>query len=184
MRIKYKKAKPKEEKLIRANHQIRVPEVFLIDENGEKVGVVSIEQALQMAEDANSDLVEVNPKVSPPVCKIVELGQLRYEQEKKAHREKMAQKKVDTKTIRLSVRISAHDFEFRLDQAAKFLQGDNKLKVEAFLRGREKQHVDKGKEIIDKFIASLRERADLSLEVEQPLTRQAGGFTIILVNKK
>ncbi len=137
-----------------------------------------------LAQEADLDLVEVNPKANPPVVKIVNLGQLKYEREKMAHKQKMNQKKVDTKNIRLSFRISSHDLEMRLSQAKKFLSKDNKIKVEPVLRGRERQYPQKAAEIMNNFVNKLKANPDLNVEIEQPLTNQGGRFTIILLNKK
>jgi len=101
-----------------------------------------------------------------------------------AHKQKMNQKKVDTKNIRLSFRISSHDLEMRLNQAKKFLSKDNKIKVELVLRGRERQHPHKAAEIMNNFVNKLKANSDLNVEIEQPLTNQGGRFTIILLNKK
>lgn len=185
MRIKWRKAQPVKPTIIfRSNAQIRVPEVSVINEDGEQIGTIDTAVALQMAVDAGLDLVEVNPKANPPVVKIMDFGQFRYEREKKAHKQKLQQKKVETKNIRLSVRISEHDFNFRLDQAEKFLSKDNKLKVEIMMRGREKQYPQKAVESINRFVDALKAREGLTVEVEQALTRQEGRFNIILFNKK
>ena len=137
-----------------------------------------------MAQDADLDLVEVNPKANPPVVKIVNLGQLKYEKEKQAHKQKIQQKKVEIKNIRLSFRISEHDLEMRLAQAEKFLAKENKTKIELILRGRERQYPQKAAEIIRGFVAKIQAKPDLNIEIEQPLTNQGGRFTIILINKK
>ncbi len=184
MRIKFHRVEQKEQKFFRSNNQIRSEQVFLIDETGENVGIMETVAAIAKAKELDLDLVEVNPKANPPVAKIVDLGQLKYEHEKKLHRQKVMQKKIDTKVIRLSFRISEHDFGFRLAQAEKFLAKDNKLKVELILRGRERQYPQKAREIIDNFVAQLRQKPDLSIEVEQALTNQGGRFTIVLINKK
>jgi len=184
MRRTWHKAKPKIEKRFRVNDQIRVPEVFLIGENGEQIGATSTFKALAMAREAELDLVEVNPKENMPVVKIMDYGQFKYEREKKAHKQKVAQKKVDTKGIRLSVRISEHDFNFRLEQAAKFLERGDKLKIELFLKGRERQHPEKAFETIKDFVGRLEAKEGLKIVREQDLTRQGGGFIMILANKK
>lgn len=183
MRRKWRKAKPKEEKFFLANENIKIPEVFLIDENGDNVGNVTTDKALEMAKEAGLDLVEVNPKANPPVAKIMNLGQFKYEQEKKAHKQKVQQKKIEIKVIRLSVRISSHDFNFRLDQAKKFLEKGNKLKIELSLKGRERQFPEKARETIAKFVEGLEKNENLNIDREQDLTRQGGRFTIILINK-
>jgi translation initiation factor IF-3 len=185
MRIKFHRVERKvEEPTMLSNNQITSPELFLIDENNEAIGKVTLEQALKLANDADLDLVEVNPKANPPVAKIVNLGQLKYEKEKLAHKQKMQQKKIETKNIRLSFRISEHDLEMRIAQAEKFLAKENKTKVELILRGRERQYPKKAVEIINGFVAKLQENPSIKIETEQPLTNQGGRFTIVLVNKK
>jgi translation initiation factor IF-3 len=184
MRIKFHRVEQKEKKFFKSNTQIRSEQVFLIDETGENVGVMTTQEAIARAKELDLDLVEVNPKAEPPVAKIVDLGQLKYEHEKKLHRQKVMQKKIDTKVIRLSFRISEHDFGFRLAQAEKFLSKENKIKLELILRGRERQYPQKAREIVDNFVAQLRQKPDLVVEIEQALTNQGGRFTIVLVNKK
>jgi len=167
-----------------ANEQIRVPEVFLIDENDEKVGLTPTHIALVRAREVDMDLVQVDPKGNPPVAKIMDYGQFKYEQEKKAHKQKVQQKKVDIKGVRLSVRISQHDLDFRLDQAKKFLEKGDKLKIELNLKGRERQHPEKAREVVVDFIEKLKENSEFNLITEQPLTNQGGRYNIILTNKK
>lgn len=184
MRIKFHRLEAKEKKFFKANKDITSEQVFLIDENGENVGIVETAVALAQASDLDLDLVEVNPKADPPVAKIMDMGQFRYEMEKKAHKQKIQQKKVETKNIRLSARISEHDFNFRIGQAIKFLGRENKLKLELSLKGRERQYPEKAVETINNFVAKLKENPDLNVETEQPLTKQGGRFTILLINKK
>lgn len=183
MRKIWRKEKIKEEKKFRANEEIRVPEVFLIDENGENVGILKTYEALARAREAEQDLVEVNPLGQPPVAKIMDYGQFKYERDKKAHKQKVMQKKIDTKVIRLSVRIGKHDFQVRVEQAISFFEKGHKLKIELILRGRERQHPEKAVELINEFVNELSVNNDLNLIREQDLTRQGGTFTMILVNK-
>ncbi len=184
MRIKFHRVEKKVETIFKANNQIKFPEVFVIDEFNEALGVMPIEEAIAKAQEADLDLVEVNPKANPPVVKIVNLGQLKYEREKQAHKQKMQQKKIETKNIRLTFRISEHDQEMRILQAEKFLAKENKTKIELILRGREKQYPQKAAEIMKNFVAKLQANPELNIEIEQPLTNQGGRFTIILINKK
>jgi len=185
MRHHWQRFKPKEEiKEYVANDRIRVPEVFLIDDEGVSVGVITTAEALKRAQEADLDLAIMNPKAEPPVAKLVNLGQLKYESEKKAHRQKVAQKKVDIKEIRLSVRIGEHDFNFRLNQAINFLKDDDKIKLEVILKGRERQHPAKAEEVIYKFIDQLKATEGINAVTEQPLTRMGGRYNIILMNKK
>lgn len=184
MRRTWRKAKPKPEKRFRANEFIRVPKVFLIDENGEKIGEIDTFEAKRRAKEAELDLVEVNPSARPPVVKIMDYGQFKYDKEKKAHKQKMQQKKIDTKGVRLSVRISKHDFCVRVEQAKKFLSKGNKLKIELVLKGRERQHPEKARETIEGFVNELKQIEDLNIIIEQDLTKQGGRFTMTIFNKK
>jgi len=183
MRRIWRRAKPKEEKRFRVNEQIRVPEDSLINEENEMIGVIPMEKALALAREAEMDLVEVNPKAEPPVVKIIDFGQFKYRMEKKSQKLKSTQKKMETKEIRLTVRISKHDFDFRLDQAKKFFEKGNKIKVEIALKGREKQHPEKAVEVINQFFAALQAEPGLKVDREQDLTKQGGRFSIILVNR-
>ena len=184
MRTVYHRPKPDfQEKRFRVNQQIRVPEVFLIDESGESIGVMPTSKAIAMALEIGMDVVEVNPKATPPVVKIIDYGQFKYKKEKEAQKQKVKQKKVEVKGIRLSVRISQHDFDFRLDQAKKFLERGDKLKLELILKGRERQHPEKAEEIMKKFFYLLKGTPGLNMEIEQGLTKQGGRFNIVLINK-
>jgi translation initiation factor IF-3 len=184
MRRKWRKAKPKPMKdNLLANERIKVPEIYLIDENGERKGNMPTEEAIVRAKEMELDLVLVNPKGDPPVAKIVDLGQLKYERDKKIHKQKLQQKKIETKAVRLSVRISKHDFDFRLNQAIKFLGRGDKLKIELILKGRERQHPAKAAETIKEFVLALEENEGLDIIKEQDLTKQGARFTIVLLNK-
>ena len=184
MRRTWRKAKPKITKKFWSNERIRAGRIFLIDENGEKRGEMDTRVALERAKDLGFDLVEVNPKADPPVVKIMDLGKLKYEQEKKAHKQRQQQKKVETKGIRLSVRISKHDFDFRIEQAKKFLGKGHKLKLDLVLKGRERAHPEKAAETIRNFVAELENDSNLNIEKEQDLTKQGSRFIMILLNKK
>lgn len=186
MRRKFKFAKAdksKKEKQYNSNERIRAEKVFLINEEGENVGVIETRKALEMAKDLRLDLVEVNPKPEIPVAKILDLGQFKYEQDKKKHKQKVLQKKVEVKNIKLSFRISSHDLDVRLKQAVKFLLKGNKVKVDIILKGREKQHFDRAREMMLEFVEVLKTKEEISVEMEQVLTKQPGGYTMILVNK-
>lgn len=172
------------EKNFCSNHQITSPTLNVINEENVNIGIISTAKALAMAEEAGLDLVEVNPKAEPPVAKILNLGQFKYEQDKKAHRQKVQQKKVETKSIRLTFRIGTGDSNIRQDQAIKFLQKDNKVKIDLLLRGREKQHFDRAREMMLEFVGGIKAAEGLVVEDENPLTRQPSGFTITLISKK
>jgi len=165
----------------RTNQYIRVPEVRLVDENGENVGVIETRKALAMAQDRGLDLVEVSPLAQPPVAKIVDYSKMRYQEEKERRKEKAKQKKVETKGIRLSLRISDHDKEVKANQAAKFLSQDDKVKIEILLRGRERQHYDLAKEIIRKFMEAINNNVEIN--VEQPINIQGGKISVLIAKK-
>lgn len=161
-----------------ANERIRTLEVRVIDENGEMLGVMSTAEAIALAHQKELDLVEVSPLAKPPVCKILDHGQFRYQKEKEARKQKAQSKEVEMKTIRLSVRIGAHDMEVRQNQAGKFLDRGDKVKIELPMRGREKAHRDVAEDVINTFMEGLR--AKYQLRTEQELTYQAGRFSIIV----
>lgn len=171
-------------KTFRFNHGIRVPSVILIDEEGNHHGEVETQKAFAMAQEAGLDLVEVNPTVNPPMAKIMDFGQFKYELDKKAQKQRTHHKKVDTKGIRLSIRIGEHDLGVRREQAKRFLSKGNKLKIELQLRGREKQHPELAREVVNQFVASLEADPEIELATEEALTSQGGKFTMVLTSKK
>lgn len=162
------------------NEYIRVPQVRVIDEKGEQLGVFDTAAALQLARERELDLVEVSPIAQPPVCKIVDYGQLRYEANKKERKQKGKQKKTEVKGIRLSTTIGDHDIQVRVEQAKKFLEKGNKVQIELLLRGRQKMHPEIGKDVINKFVALLAQIA----AVESPISQQGGKLSAILMSKK
>lgn len=184
MRRKWRRAKPKQEKFFRANNFIRSTEVFLINENGENIGNMPTVKAMQMAEEVGLDLVEVNPKAIPPVVKIIDLGKLKYERDKRAHKQKLQEKKVEIKGIRLSMRIGKNDFDLRLKQAIKFLEKNQKIKIDLILKGREKQHQEKARQVINEFIQKLEQIEKFNIIREQDLSMQGGRLNMVLMNKK
>lgn len=142
---------------VRINSSIRAPKVRLIDENGEQLGVVSLDVALLKAEDAGFDLVQVSPDGDSPVCKILDYGKYKYEQEKKLQKSKKSQKNTEVKGIRLSVKIGQHDFDTKLKKAKEFLERGNKLTLQLRFRGREMAHKELGVGVLRKFVEALGE---------------------------
>lgn len=186
MRRTHRRPKHQEpQKLFRFNQGIRSASVVLIDENGEHRGEIPTAEALAMAQAVELDLVEVNPTSVPPMCKIMDFGQFKYERDKKAQKQKAHHKKQETKGIRLSIRIGEHDLGVRREQAKRFLGKGNKLRIELQLRGREKQHPELAKEVIEKFAASLEADSEATpFVIEEALTRMGGKFTMLLASKK
>ncbi|MFH1426450.1 MAG: translation initiation factor IF-3 [Candidatus Kerfeldbacteria bacterium] len=167
-------------KEFRKNHEIRIPEVYLIDEQGEKRGVMPTRDALAIAQQAGLDLVEVSPQARPPVVKIMNFGKLLYEKERQLRKNKVQKKTGELKGIRLSVKIGEHDMMVRVKSAQKFLDKGNKLKIEMQLRGREKAHP----ELVEKVVKKFLELLEREVVVESPIKRQGSRFSTIVSMKK
>lgn len=183
MRKNYRKAIVQPKRKYRINANITAQEVRLIDEEGTFQGVISLEKALQKARDAELDLVEINPGTEPPVCKIDDFGRLRYNEEKELRKQKANQKKVEVKGIRMSVRIAKHDLDVRVKQARKFLEQDDKVKLEIVLRGRERQHADLARETLALFLSALEE-SGIAVATESAPALQGGRLNTIIGPKK
>lgn len=166
----------------RVNEQLRVlPEVGLIDENGANLGVMPTGKALELAVERGYDLVEVSPKANPPIAKLMDFGQFKYEKEKEARKQKAKSHNVEVKGVRLSLRIGAHDMEVRREQAKRFLEKGDKVQIEIVLRGREKQYANLAKGVMDKFFELLKQ--DYNVAIEQPFAKQGGRLTIVVGRK-
>jgi translation initiation factor IF-3 len=129
---------------------ITVPKVLVIGADGEKLGVVDTDSALAMAEEAGLDLVEVSPNTSPPVCKILDYGKLKYQEQKKASEARKRQKTVDVKEIKMRPNIDTHDYDVKMRSVNKFLDEGDKVKVTMRFRGREMAHQNLGMELLHK----------------------------------
>lgn len=185
MRKTYHKRKPDaNEKKYRTNEQITAPEVRVIDDEGNHVGLMTIAEALAKAKEFEFDLVEIEPTAVPPVCKIIDSGKFQYEQEKQKRKAKAKQKQTETKGVRLSLRIGAHDIEVRMQQAKKFLEQGNEVKVEMVLRGRERGHTEHAKEIIKAFIAGLDVDHGVTLTWDNKIQVQGGRLHAIIGLKR
>lgn len=171
----------KQVKKLRINEQIRVPEVRVIDNKGEQLGVKNTRDAIELARSMNLDLIEVSPVAKPPVCKIMDYGSYQYQQDKKERKQKAKQKKIEVKGIRITLKIGPNDLETRKNQAIKFLSKGNKVKIDLILRGREKAHADRAKDIMKSFADSLAEKENIV--VEQDITKQ-GGRLFMIIGKK
>ncbi len=150
----------------RINNRIRAREVRLIGEDGSQVGIVSTDEALQRAETANLDLVEVAPNASPPVCRLMDYGKFRYEQSKKEREARRHQKQVELKEVRLRPKTDSHDLEVKANQARRFLNAGDKVKFTVRFRGREMAHTNIGREILEELIEKLR---DIATVEQKPL---------------
>ena len=144
-------------KSLRINEEIRVQEVRLIDGDGNQMGVIAIADALTMAGDAGIDLVEIAPSASPPVCKILDYGKYKFEQEKKIKESRKKQKLLKLKEIRMQPKIEKHDLAFKSKHVQEFLDEGNKVKVTVRFRGRELAHTELGRDVLDKVALNLGE---------------------------
>ena len=152
----------------------------LIDATGKQVGVIVLEKAVQMAQDAGLDLIQVTERVEPPVCKIMDYGKYIYQLSKK-EKQTIKQAGGELKGIRLGFSISQHDLEVRVRQAVKFLSENNKVMIEMRLKGREKAMGDFGKEKINNFLKTLGELTPY--KIERDLRRDPRGFTMIIAKQ-
>lgn len=161
------------------NEQIKEKEVQVIDENGAKVGVLPIREAIELAEGKDLDLVLVAPNASPVVCKIMNYGKYKFEQAKKEKESKKNQKTAEIKEIRVTPNIGDHDFGFKSKNARSFLEAGNKVKFTLRFRGRELNNLKAGEAILNKFIEDL---ADISAVEKKPFLE--GKTMFIILSKK
>ncbi|WP_324825992.1 translation initiation factor IF-3 [Sinanaerobacter sp. ZZT-01] len=147
------------------NEEIREKEVRLIDTDGTQLGVVSIQEAMDRANDAKLDLVNIAPNAKPPVCKILDYGKYRYEIQKKEKEARKKQKVIQVKEIRLSTFIEEHDLAVKANNAAKFLKDGDKVKVSLRFKGREKGYSNVGQNVMEKFYEIVSE---ISVQEKKP----------------
>lgn len=136
---------------MRVNNQIKSEKFVVIDETGKNLGVLSREEAFRITQEKGLDIVEVNPVVNPPVAKIVDYGKLEYRQRKSEQKIKSAHKQQELKSVKIGLKTSPHDMEVKAGQADKFLKKGHKVRLEVFLRGREKAHRDLAKTKLREF---------------------------------
>lgn len=148
----------------RANRDIRVPRVQLIDDEGNNKGVVDIDEALNMAEDAGLDLVEISPNAQPPVCKITDLGKLKYQGQKKAAEARKKQKTIDIKEIKMRPNIDTHDYEVKMKAVRRFFDEGDKVKLTLRFRGREMAHLELGMQLLNRVREEVGEIAKVEAE--------------------
>lgn len=144
---------------MRVNRQIRAPKVRVIGADGQQIGVITVQEALEKAELAALDLVEVSPSANPPVCKIINYGKFRYDQTKREKESKKAQHQIKVKEVKLKPNIDVHDLETKLKHAREFLEKGNKVKVTCTFRGREMAHKEIGQKLIDRVVENLQDAA-------------------------
>ena len=164
----------------RVNQQIRISPVRVVDPQGEQIGILPIERALEIAEEQGLDLVEVAPLARPPVCRIMDYGKFRYEEQRKAREARKKQHQVQLKEVKMRPGIEDHDFDFKLRHARRFLEEGNKVKITMMFRGRQMAHPELGREVLDRVVTEV---ADVG-KVESNPTMEARSMTMVLAPLK
>jgi translation initiation factor IF-3 len=160
----------------RVNKQIRISPIRVVDADGNQLGIVPTEKALEIAQEQGLDLVEVAPQASPPVCRIMDYGKYKYEESQKAKKARKKQHIIQVKEIKLRPKIETHDFEFKLRHARKFLAKSNKVKVTLMFRGREITHLDIARRVMERFAEGLAEEA----VIEAPIKKEGRNMVMVL----
>jgi len=155
--------KTKKESGPRTNEKITASEVRVISSSGKQLGIISIREALNHAEDEGYDLVEVSPEANPPVCKIIDYGKLKYREQKSKKEAKKKQKTIEVKEIKLRPGIDKHDYQVKLKALSKFIGGGNKVKVSMRFRGREIEHQNLGMDLLKRLTEEVAEYAKVEV---------------------
>lgn len=161
---------------MRVNREIRAEKLMVIDETGKNLGVLEREDAFRLAQGKSLDLIEVNPATNPPVAKILDYGKFEYHQRKAAQKMKASRQRQELKIVRIGLKTSIHDAEVKAQQTTKFLQKDCRVKLEIFLRGREKAHRALAKEKLAAFEKLIQEPH----KVDGPMTSTLSGWSMML----
>ena len=168
--------RPPERDQTRINERIRVPEVRLIDENGEQVGIVPTADALERARESDLDLVEVAPNSKPPVVRVLDYSKYKYEQEQKAKAARKHQQQVNVREIKLRPKIAQHDYETKRGHVERFLRQQDKVKVTIMFRGREQSHPERGRALLDRLLQDVSEIGTM----EQEPLQEGRNMTMLL----
>ncbi|HOA47764.1 MAG TPA: translation initiation factor IF-3 [Candidatus Pacearchaeota archaeon] len=160
------------------NNQIRAPKVRLISEKGENLGIISREEALQYAKERNLDLIQITSNVPIPVCRVMDIGKYLYQQKKKEKEQRKKQKSGKIKGIRISPRIAEHDLETKVKSVSKFLLKGYKIRIEVFLKGREKGMRDFAKQKLEYFLQKLEK--EVEIKKESDIKKTPRGMEIII----
>ena len=148
----------------RSNNRISSPEVQVIASDGENLGTLNTNEAISMAKNQGLDLIEIAANANPPVCKIMDMGKFKYDQQKKANKAKKKQKKIELKEIKLRPVTEVHDYTFKIKNAQKFLSKGDKVKFTIKFKGREFQHSHLGRELMDKIKKDMGEFGRVELQ--------------------
>ena len=163
----------------RINDEIRVPRVLLIDQNGEKQGVMPTSSALEAAEEAGLDLVEIVPNADPPVCKILDYGKFKFQEQKKKNEARKHQKVIEVKEIKMRPNIDDHDYEVKMRAMKRFIEEGDKVKVTLRFRGREMVHSELGLQVLNR----VRGEMDALTKIES-MPRMEGRQMIMVLAPK
>jgi len=161
------------------NWEIKAPEVRVIDPDGKQVGVLSVKEAIRIAEERGMDLVEVAPNSQPPVCRIMNYGKYKYQQSKRTQEARKHQTVIRIKEVKVRPRTEEHDFQFKLRHVKRFLDEGNKVKISMLFRGREIAHPEFGKEVLNRFIEEVK---DMTV-IEQSPRLEGRNMVMILAPK-
>jgi translation initiation factor IF-3 len=162
------------------NERIRFPKIRVIDTDGEQLGILSPQEALRIAIEKELDLVLVSDKADPPVCRIMDYGKYKFEQEKKAREAKKKQHTSEVKEVKMRYKIEDHDYRVRINQAERFLKSGDKVKATVMFRGREIQHTDLAEDLLKRMATDLQEIA----EVQQAPKKEGRSMMMLLSPKK
>jgi len=162
------------------NERIRFPKIRVIDAEGQQLGIISPREALKIAEERELDLVLVSDKADPPVCRIMDYGKFKFEQEKKAKEARKKQHTVDIKEVKMRYKIEEHDYQVRINHAERFLKDGDKVKATVMFRGREIQHAHLAKELLERMAKDLEAIA----EVQQAPKQEGRNMTMVIAPKK
>jgi translation initiation factor IF-3 len=162
------------------NHQIKAATVRVVNEQGEQIGVMSLSQALTLAQEHGLDVVEVSPNAQPPVVKLIDFAKFKYQQKKLEQQQKKNAKKTEVKTIWISMRISEHDMEIKANKISEFLAEGDLVKIELRMRGREQAYGDLGRQNLEKFLKFITH----PYKIEVPMKRMGGTFSLTVVPSK
>jgi translation initiation factor IF-3 len=172
--------RPPERDETRINERIRVPQVRLVGEDGNQIGIVDTAQALRYAQERDLDLVEVAPEARPPVCRVLDYSKYKYEQEQKAKAARRHQKQVNVREIKLRPKIATNDYETKKNHVVRFLNGDDRVKVTIMFRGREQSHPERGERLLMRLAEDV---ADLGT-IEQHPQQDGRNMTMLLAPQK
>jgi translation initiation factor IF-3 len=165
---------------VRVNRQIRISPVRVISPEGEQLGILPIERAQEIADEQGLDLVEVAPLARPPVCRIMDYGKFKYEEQRQAREARKKQHHVQLKEVKMRPGIEEHDFDFKIRHARRFLEEGNKVKLTMMFRGRQMAHPEFGRQVLDRVTASLQ---DVS-KVEAHPSMEGRSMTMVLAPLK